>query len=387
MRFSTKTVHGHDYYDERFGVFIPPIYMTTIFEQPDRATGETRITDRGTELKYSREENPTVRAFEKLMAKLEEAEDALAFSSGMASISCLYIGILEADSKIIIPMEAYGTSIQLLLHLGKFGVKTVKVWPSTESVVEAVDKSTRLILVETLSNPTLKVLDIREIAKVAEECGSILVVDNTFATPVIYNPLIDGAKIVVHSTTKYIGGHNDVLGGIIASNKETILELWDWRRKLGSIMTPMQAYLNLRGVKTLEVRFEKQSKTALEIAEFLLEHPAVEEVLYPGLTCSPYHEVASKIFKKNLYGSVIAFKVRGGRSRVIRVIRNIRLIKASPSLGGTESLLAYPVISAAKTIPEEDRLKLGITDNLLRLSVGLENPEDLKEDLDQALGG
>jgi len=383
-RFATRLVHGHGFFDEETGAFIPPIYQTAIFEQPDKRTGETRLTDRGTELKYSREENPTVRALEHALAALEEADDALAFASGMAAISTTYIALLRHGSRLIVPAEAYGTTIQLAAELSKFGVEVVKVWPSTEAIVEAI-KAGDTVLVETITNPTLRVMDIPEIAKTCGEEGATLIVDNTFASPVIYTPLTDGAHLAVESLTKYIAGHNDVVGGCVAGPTQQVRELWDWRRRMGSIMPPFEAFLVLRGLKTLEVRYERQSRTAFEIAEFLEDHPRVEEVMYPGLSSSPYKEVADRIFKRRLYGGVVSFRVKGGRSTALKVLSSIRVVKPSPSLGGTESLLTYPVISAAKTIPEEERRRLGITEDLLRLSVGLEDPEDLKEDLDAAL--
>ncbi|RLF06570.1 MAG: cystathionine gamma-synthase family protein [Thermoprotei archaeon] len=384
IRFSTKLIHGHGFFDEATGAFIPPIYQTAIFEQPDRRTGETRLTDRGTELKYSREENPTVRALERTLAALEEADDALAFSSGMAAISTTYVALLKRGSRLVVPAQAYGTTIQLATELTKFGVKIAKVWPSTDSIIEAV-RTGDVVLVETITNPTLRVIDVPAVAKRCREVGATLVVDNTFASPVIYRPLADGADLVIESLTKYIAGHNDVVGGCIAGPSESIAQLWEWRRRMGSIAHPFDAFLTLRGLKTLEVRFERQSRTALEIAEFLEDHPLVEEVMYPGLSSSPYKELADRMFIKKLYGGVVSFKVKGGRSKALRVLSRVHVIRPSPSLGGTESLLTYPVISAAKTIPEEDRKKLGITEGLLRLSVGLEDPEDLKEDLATAL--
>jgi len=384
VRDSTKIVHGHGFFEEETGAFIPPIYLSAMFEQPDRRTGETRLTDRGTELKYSREENPTVRALERALAAVEEAEDALAFSSGMGAISTLYVALLKQGSRLLVTAEGYGTTIQLAGDLAKFGVKVVKMWPSAEAFVEAV-KEDDVVLLETITNPTLKVVDVPEVAKRCREVGATLLVDNTFATPVLYRPAADGTTLCVESLTKYIAGHNDVVGGCVAGPRTFLAELWDWRRKLGTIMHPFEAYLTLRGLKTLEVRFERQSRTAQEIAEFLSEHPRVEEVLYPGLSSSPYKRVADRIFRKRLYGGVVSFKVKGGRSEAFKVLSKVRIVKAAPSLGGTESLLTYPVISAARMIPEEERLKLGITENLLRLSVGLEDPEDLKEDLDQAL--
>lgn len=377
-------MQGHGFYDEETGAFIPPIYQTAIFEQPDRRTGETRMTDRGTELKYSREENPTVRALEHALAAVEEAEDALAFASGMAAISTAYVALLRSGSRLVAPAEAYGTTIQLATELSKFGVRVVKTWPSTDDIIQAI-KPRDLVLVETVTNPTLRVIDVPEVAKRCREEESILVVDNTFASPVVYRPLVDGAHLVVESLTKYIAGHNDVVGGCLAGPAQQIKELWDWRRRMGCIMHPFEAFLVLRGLKTLEVRFERQSRTALHIAEFLEDHPHVGEVMYPGLASSPYKSIADKMFARRLYGGVVSFKVKGGKEEALRVLSRVRVIKPSPSLGGVESLLTYPVISAAKTIPEEDRRRLGITEGLLRLSVGLEDPEDLIEDLDAAL--
>ncbi|RLG80851.1 MAG: cystathionine gamma-synthase family protein [Thermoprotei archaeon] len=383
---STAAIHGHGFYDSRYGVFIPPIYLTVVYEQPNRALGCTLMTDRGTDLKYSREENVTARALENVLAKLELAEDALVFNSGMAALAAIYLYSLRRGVKVVLPMEAYGTTIQLITILSeRLGAEVYKAWPSTEAVVDAIDENTELVLIETMTNPTLKVFDVREIAKRAREVGALLVVDNTFVTPVIYNPTRDRADAVVHSLTKYIAGHNDVVGGAVASSKELIRELWEWRRMLGSILQPFEAYLILRGVKTLEARVEKQCKSALAIAEFLRDHPKVKEVSYPGLPDSPYKPIADRLFNRRLYGAMVSFKVVGGREGALKVLNKVRIIKPSPSLGGTESLLTYPVISAAKTLPSDERIKLGITDDLLRLSVGLEDVNDLIEDLDQAL--
>jgi cystathionine gamma-synthase len=386
QRFDTVCVHGHEYSDSKLGTFKVPIFLTAIFEQPERETGETRKTDRGTELKYSREENPTVKALENSLAKLEGAEDSLAFNSGMAAISTLYFSLLENGSKIVVPLESYSITTQLAEELSKFGVKTVKVWPSTETIIEAIDKDTKLVFVETITNPMLRVVNIDEISKVCQEKNIPLVVDNTFATPIIFKPLKHGAKAIVHSTTKYIAGHNDVIGGALVADKKTIVEnFWEWRRKLGNIMQPFEAFLVLRGISTLSVRFEKQSHNALEIAEFLKEHSRILDVRYPGLKDDESHSTASKLFEKDIYGGVVTFRVKDGKEGAIKVLRKVNIIKPAPSLGGVESLLTYPVISAAKLITPEDRKKLGITEDVLRLSVGLEDVEDLKEDLNQAL--
>ena len=384
MRRDTIAIHGHEYHDLEHGAVIVPIYQTAIFEHFDRE-GKLRTTDRGTDLKYSREENPTVRALEKLLAKLDSGEDSLCFSSGMSAITTLFMGLLNQGSKILIIEEVYGTTLQLIMDLRKFGIEVHTVYPDTSCIIEKIDKNYDLIFIETMTNPTLKVIDVREVAKVCKEEGLVLAVDNTFVTPILYRPLEDNVDIVIHSMTKYIAGHNDVIAGVLVSSKDTIIKLWDWRRKLGNIISPFDAFMALRGVKTLGIRVKKHCTNAQAVAEFLKEHPKVNEVLYPGLPDSPYHEVARKLFNNNLYGGVVSFRIRGGKEEAIRVMKSVRIIRSAPSLGGPESLLTYPIISASKFMDSELRKRLGITENLLRLSVGLEDVNDIIDDLDDAL--
>jgi cystathionine gamma-synthase len=384
---STDSIHGHDYYDVETGAFRVPLYLSTIFEHPDRRTGEARKSDRGFEQKYSREENPTVRGFERVIAKLERGQEALAFNSGMGGIAAVYLSALSSGDTVVITKESYGTTQDLALNLSKFGVKTVLAGPETEDFVQKIKPGVALVLVETITNPLVRVVDIPAITKRCQEVGAKLVVDNTFATPLLYHPLEQGAWLAVHSVTKYIGGHNDMVGGAIALNDPLdLVELWEFRRRLGSIMGPFEAFLALRGVSTLKVRFDVQCRNALTLAEFLRDHPKVEAVYYPGLKDSPYRKTADALFlEKGLYGGVLSFKVKGGKSKAIEVLRRIKLIKPSPSLGGTESLLNYPITSASKTISPAVRKELGITENLLRLALGLEDIEDLQGDLEQAL--
>lgn len=351
-----------------------------MFEQP----GWTRRSDRGVDLKYSREENPTVRALEHTLSGLEGGGDALCFSSGMAAISAVYHYFLKSGDTVVLPAEAYGTTIQLAEKLAAFGVKTRVVWPETEDILEAIDEGIKLVLVETITNPMLRVFDIPRIAERCGEVGAALVVDNTFATPVLYRPLQDRATLVVHSVTKFLSGHNDVVAGAIIGESGLVKELWDWRRMLGTILSPFEAYQVLRGLKTLELRVRKHCENAQSVAEFLHEHPKVTEVLYPGLPESKYHEVAKKILRGG-YGGLVSFRIKGGEEEVKRFMKPLRVVKPAPSLGGPESLLTYPIISAASTMSEETRKKLGITENLLRLSVGLEDLNDIINDLDNAL--
>jgi cystathionine gamma-synthase len=385
-RPSTDSVHGHDYYDVNTGTFKVPLYLSTIFEHPDRRTGETRKSDRGFEQKYSREENPTVRGFEKVVAKLERGREALAFSSGMGAIAAVYVTALASGDSVVITKESYGTTQDLALNLSKFGVKTTLAGPETEDFLTKIDKGVSLVMVETITNPLLRVVDVRKIAKRCQEVGAKLVVDNTFATPLLYRPLEDGAWLALDSVTKYIGGHNDVIGGALSlDDPMDLVELWEFRRRLGSIMGPFEAFLALRGASTLKVRFNEQSRTAQALAEFLEDHPKVESVYYPGLKDSPYRTTARRLFNQNVFGGVLSFKVKGGKKEALSVLRDVKVVKPSPSLGGTESLLNYPLTSASKTLSPAVRRELGIGENLLRLAVGLEDVEDLKEDLSQAL--
>ncbi|AIU69839.1 cystathionine gamma-synthase [Thermococcus eurythermalis] len=358
-----------------------PVYVTAVFRQ----AGETELSDRGFDLKYSREENPTVRVLEKSVSLLEGGRDALAFNSGMGAISCLYLSQLSAGSEVVVPMEAYGTTVQLAEELGKFGVRVKLAYPSAEAIAEAIGENTSLVLLETVTNPTLKVIDVPEVIKRAREVGAKVVVDNTFS-PTVFHPLKAGADGVVHSLTKYIAGHNDVLGGAIVLGSLDVSGLWHWRRRLGSIIQPLDAWLVVRGMKTLEVRFERLSRNALAVAEFLSEHPRVREVHYPGLKEDPHHETARRLFERPLYGGVVSFKHAGGKGGAVGFLRSLRKIFPSPSLGGVESIASYPVMSAAKTMPPERRELLGITDDLVRLSIGIEDVDELIEDIDRALG-
>jgi cystathionine gamma-synthase len=388
VRFSTESIHGHEYYDVETGAFKVPLYLSTIFEHPDRRTGEARKSDRGFEQKYSREENPTVRGFERVIAKLEKGSQSLAFNSGMGAISAVYLSALSSGDTVIITKESYGTTQDLALNLSKFGIKTVLAGPETDDFIAKIQPGISLVLVETITNPQARVVDVRAIAKRCKEVGARLVVDNTFATPLLYRPLSDGAWLVLESVTKYIGGHNDVIGGAIALNDSIdLIDLWEFRRRLGSIMGPFEAFLSLRGVSTLKVRFETQCANALAVAEFLEDSSKVEQVFYPGLKNSPYHKTAKALFAERMYGGLLSFKIKGGKKEALEVLRKVQIIKPSPSLGGTESLLNYPLTSASKTISPAIRKELGIGDNLLRLALGLEDVEDLKTDLSQALSG
>ncbi|MFN7105181.1 MAG: cystathionine gamma-synthase family protein [Pyrobaculum sp.] len=381
MRRGTVPVRGYKNPDP-YGSLQPPIYQTAVFKME----GEALKSDRGFDLKYSREENPTLRPLEEILTKLEMGVDALAFNSGMAALSTVFLALLKAGGSILAPMESYGATLRLLAALEKYNVRLRKAYPDTEIFIEELKASKPTVaFFETITNPNLKVFDVPEVIKAARDLEAWVVVDNTFATPVLITPIAHGADLVVHSTSKYLAGHNDVIGGaVVAASRELVEELWLWRAMLGTIMQPFEAYLTLRGVKTLGVRFEQQCKNAMAVAEFLIEHSKVAEVIYPGLSTHPHHHIARKLFGGR-YGAVVSFKIRGGQEAAIRFFKSLKIITPSPSLGGVESIATYPITSAASPIADDEKRLLGITGELIRLSVGIEDPQDLVEDLDQAL--
>ncbi|OYT25432.1 MAG: cystathionine gamma-synthase, partial [Thermoprotei archaeon ex4572_64] len=287
---------------------------------------------------------------EHVIARLEEAEDALCFSSGMAAISTLLLAYLRRGDKVLIPYEIYGATLELIQDLQKFDIKISYTWPETNDILESIERDVKLIIIETMTNPTLKVIDVREVVKKSLENNSIIIIDNTFVTPVLYQPIPDGATFVLHSMTKYMSGHNDTVAGVIAGSSRDIRNLWNWRRKVGTILAPFEAYLVMRGIKTLSLRVKKHCENAKIIAEYLKEHSKIEEVLYPGLPENKYHDIAKKLFK-NGFGGVVSFKIRGSYGEVIKLLKNLKIIKPSPSLGGPETLLTYPIVSASKVIP------------------------------------
>jgi cystathionine gamma-synthase len=380
--FTTKAIHPLYGVGESEPV-VPPIHLSTAYRY--LSDEESQKGERGVSLKYSREDNPTVRVLERSLALMEGGEDALAFYSGMSALSTTILSLASKGVKVVVPLECYSTSLQLFQEMAsRLGFKLVKAWPSAEKIIEAAGDNAYLVFTEVMTNPTLKVVDVMEMSKALPE-NTLLIVDNTFTTPILINPLKYGAGLVLHSLTKYVSGHNDVVGGGVIGSRDVIMRLWDWRKLLGTIMDPFTAYLTLRGVKTLSLRFRRASESALAIAEYLSGHRGVEEVMYPGLKESPYHDLARKIFKAHLYGGVVSFKIRGSMGDAINFLRRLRVVKPAPSLGGAESLASIPAVSASRYIPEEDRVKLGITGNLIRLAVGLEDVEDLIEDLSNAL--
>jgi len=369
--FSTTAIHEGD---ENGIDIIQPIYQASIFKHPNGK----KI--RGRDLKYSREDNPTVNLLEKKISALECGDDCLAFSSGMAAISTAIISNVGKGDTIVTSKEIYGASLILLRALEKFGIRVKCVM--NDDLAEAIDAKTKLVFVESITNPTLKIPDVEGLIRLCEEKGATFIIDNTFASPVNFKPITIGADYVIHSATKYLGGHNDVIAGVLTGHSSGIDAAWEWRRNLGGCLDPFAAYLVIRGLKTLKLRVDEHNKNAMAVAKYLEGHKKVTRVYYPGLEASPYNRIGHRLMKG--FGGVVSFEVTN-EDNAMRLLSNLRIAKAAPSLGGTETLITHPASSSHKGIDENERAELGITPGLLRLSVGLEEADDIIDDLERGL--
>ncbi len=377
MKFSTKAIHLGQESDRTTGSVTVPIYQTSTYAQ--LAPGKHRGYE------YSRTGNPTRAALEKNLAALENGRLGLAFASGMAAISAI-MTLLEKGDHVVACDDVYGGTYRLFNSvLRKFGLEFTFVDASAlENVDAAIRSDTKIIWVETPTNPLLKLVDIAGMSKVVKKHQAILVVDNTFMSPYFQRPLELGADIVMHSTTKYIGGHSDLIGGaVITSNKDIYEKLRFIQNAVGAVPSPFDCWLVLRGVKTLALRMERHNTNAQKIADHIESHPKVKKVNYPGLKSHPQHDLAKS--QMSGFGGVISFELKGGLRSCMKLLTNLKIFLLAESLGGVESLIEHPAIMTHASIPEERRIKLGINESLIRMSVGIEDVEDLIEDLDQGL--
>ncbi|MDR5694395.1 MAG: cystathionine gamma-synthase [Armatimonadota bacterium] len=375
-RFETRAIHHGQEPDQATGAVIVPIYQTSTYAQ------EAPGIHKGYE--YARTGNPTRAALERCLASLEEGAFGLAFSSGMAAITAVSY-LLSPGDHVLAPNDVYGGTYRYFVRvLGRYGVETSFVdMTDLDQLEEAFTPSTRLVLVETPTNPYLKILDIQAIAEIAHRRGALVAVDNTFATPYFQKPLLLGADLVIHSTTKYLGGHSDVVGGAVITSKVDLYETLKFHQNaVGAVPGPFDCWLVLRGVKTLAIRMERHQANASQVAAFLRSHPRVERVYYPGLPDHPGYEVARR--QMSGFGGMVSFRVKGGKEAARRVASQTRIILLAESLGGVESLIDHP---ASMTHASLEGTPLQVEEDLLRLSVGIEHPEDLIEDLEQALMG
>ena len=374
----TLALHAGTQPDPTTGAILTPIYQTTTYRQ--EAVG----VDKG--FTYSRAGNPTVAALERRLAALEGAEFATCFSSGLSATTALFLSLLKAGDRVVASEVCYGGTVRLLQQIfSSFGVQADFIDTSNEEAFkEALREPAKLVFIETPANPTLRLTDISLAAKLAHDADAVLIVDNTLLTPALQKPLDLGADVSLHSTTKFIDGHNATVGGALITRNKELHERFDLIRKsTGTIQAPFDAWLTLQGVKTLPLRIRQHSENALKVARFLEDHPRVTTLYYPGLESFPQHELAT--LQQASGGALIAFEVEGGTEAGIKLMNSVRLCSLAENLGSAETLITHPASMTHAAVPIEQREAAGITDGLVRLSVGLENPEDLIADLDQAL--
>jgi cystathionine beta-lyase len=377
MRFATRAIHAGQEPDELTGAVNVPVYLTATYKQD--AVGKPR---RGYE--YARTQNPTRASLEATIASLENARHGLCFASGSAATAAV-LDLLKPGDEVVSTIDVYGGTYRLLRQVyEKYGIRSRFLATSdAAAIVRAAGDRTRMIWIETPTNPMLNVIDIEATAR-ARPDGVLLVVDNTFATPALQTPIDLGADIVVHSSTKYLGGHSDVVQGAVATNDPRIHEACKfYQNAAGATPGPLDCFLVQRGLKTLEIRMERHGRNASAVARLLAGHPGVDAVYFPGRPEHPNHEVALRQMRG--MGGMVSFTLSGGRPAVDRFFSRLRVFCLAESLGGVESLACYPTTMTHHAIPEADKKAIGITDHLVRLSVGIEAEEDLLEDLERAL--
>ncbi|MFV9549678.1 cystathionine gamma-synthase [Algibacter sp. PT7-4] len=379
MKFNTKTIHGKQEHDKAYGAVMPPIYQTSTYAQ------STPGGHKGYE--YSRTHNPTRNALENALASIENGTYGLAFGSGLAAIDAI-IKLLKPGDEVISTNDLYGGSFRLFTKIYQdFGIKFHFIgMQNALNIEDYVNQNTKLIWVETPTNPMMNIIDIKAVSKIAKHHDILLAVDNTFATPYLQQPLDLGADIVMHSATKYLGGHSDVvMGALVVKDKNLADKLYFIQNASGAICGPQDSFLVLRGIKTLHVRMQRHCENGKAVAQFLAQHPKIENVYWPGFTSHPNHEVAKNQMKD--FGGMISFTTKGNNyEEAINIVEKLKIFTLAESLGGVESLSGHPASMTHASIPKEEREKTGVVDSLIRLSVGIEDVDDLIADLQQAIG-
>jgi cystathionine beta-lyase len=379
LRFNSATIHGGQEPDKAYGAVMPPIYQTSTYAQT------TPGGHQGYE--YSRTHNPTRTALERSMASIENAKYGLAFASGMAAMDAV-LKLFQPGDEIISTDDLYGGSYRLMTQIfEKYGLKIHFVnMEKASSVTQFLNDKTRLIWIETPTNPMMKVVDIRAITALVKDHKALVAVDNTFASPYLQQPLELGADIVLHSATKYLAGHSDTVLGLLAVNDDELQEQLAFiQNSSGAVPGPMDCFLTLRGIKTLHLRMQRHCENGAAVAIYLQQHPKIEKVYWPGFVDHPNHEVAKTQMKA--FGGMLSFVPQGGAlQRAINIVNNLKIFTLAESLGGVESLAGHPASMTHAAIPKAVREKNGVVDGLIRLSVGIEDVQDLIEDLDQAIG-
>jgi len=383
---STISVHSGEYIDEVVKAVVTPIFQSSTFLLSDKEYEKIlEGKERGVNI-YTREGNPTRRAVEEKIMALEKAEDALTFSSGMAAVAASLLSVLKKGDHLISTFDLYGgSSLFLKRDLPHLGIESTLVDSDNPKKIEAFIKpNTKLLFFESLSNPLLKILDLPNVVKIAKRHNLITVIDNTFLTPYNLRPLDYGVDLVVHSATKYLNGHSDIIAGVAAGKKDLIDRVWEKMARLGGSMDPHQAFLLERGLKTFSLRMQRHNENGQRIAEYLETHPKINKVIYPGLNSYPQKELASSLLRRGCSG-MVSFEIKGGDKAGLEFMRNLKIIREATSLGGVESLVSMPFNTSHAGLNKEERNRMGISEGLVRLSCGIEDAEDLIEDIDQAL--
>ncbi|PTL77858.1 cystathionine gamma-synthase [Vitiosangium sp. GDMCC 1.1324] len=377
MRFDTLAIHAGQEPDPTTGAIMTPVYLTSTYVQA--GPGEHKGYE------YSRTQNPTRNALQDCLAALEGAKHGLAFASGLAGTDML-MHMLEAGDHVVVSDDVYGGTFRIFDKVFKRqGLSFSFVDLSQpENFEKAITPKTKMVWVESPTNPMLKLIDLARIAETAKKRGILSVCDNTFMTPYFQRPLELGFDVVTHSTTKYINGHSDVVGGFVCtSNEELAQKMYFLQNAVGGVPGPMDCFLVLRGVKTLGVRMERHAQNAMKVAQYLATHPKVQKVTYPGLESHPQHALARKQMKG--FGGMMTFDIKGGLESARKFLKTVKIFACAESLGGVESLIEHPAIMTHASVPKETREVLGISDGLIRLSVGIEDAQDLIDDLKHAL--
>ena len=378
MKFNTKAIHAGQKPEETSGAVMPPIFQTSTYAQ------EAPNVNQGYD--YARVGNPTRTALEKLVAGLENADEAVCFSSGVASMDAI-MKMFRPGDHIVTTNDLYGGSYRLFTKVFEpYGIEFTFVdMTDLDAVKKSIKPTTKLIWIETPTNPLLRVVDIEALAQIGKDNDILTAVDNTFASPYLQRPLELGADITMHSATKYLGGHSDVIAGVVASSNSEVLEKLRFQVKTtGAVPGPMDCYLVLRGIKTLSVRVQRSVDNAKEIAQWLVNHPEIETINYPGLKSHPQHEIAAK--QMDDFGAMISFSLKDDSiEAATKLMSKTKIFTLAESLGGVESLISHPASMTHGSIPKDIREKAGLKDSLIRISVGIEDVEDLIEDLDQSI--
>lgn len=386
MKFDTLAIHAAERHDENQALN-SPIYMTSTFTFTDLQQADDTFSFKRRAYVYTRGGNPTINLFEQRIAALEGGVDGVAFASGMAAITSVIMSFVKSGDEVIAHRNLYGSAFGALKHLmPDYGVRTKFVnMTDLEELKEAITENSKVFYLETPTNPSMEIINLEAVAEIASEAGIKVVVDNTFATPYLQRPLEYGVDVVVHSATKYISGHGDAVGGVAVSKDQDYINKlkFGYMCELGGVMSPFNAWLLLRGLKTLPLRMERHASNARKIAHFLAKHPLVERVMYPGLESHPGHEVARRQMKD--FGGIVSFELKGDLEIAKSFVENLKLLKLAVSLGDAETLVEIPALMTHRDYLEEELKKFGFLKKTIRISAGLEHPDDIINDIKQAL--